>query len=78
MKNEITLDFSKDEQAIDYTKLVYCTVSWKPRVYKQVIKKFNDEKHFENWYDFIIKRGGTVIGVSQPSEDDERNLKLKR
>ena len=51
MKNEITLDFSKDEQAIDYTKLVHCIVSWKPRVYKEVIKKFNDEKHFENWYD---------------------------
>jgi hypothetical protein len=65
-------------QVIDYSKLVYCTVSWKRGVYKQVIKKFNDEKHFENWYDFISKRGGDVIGIDQPKEDDTYTLKTKR
>jgi hypothetical protein len=65
-------------QVIDYSKLVYCTVSWKRGVYKQVIKKFNDEKHFENWYDFINKRGGDVIGIDQPKEDDTYTLKTKR
>jgi hypothetical protein len=66
------------EQEIDYTKVVHCVVSWKPRSYKEVIKKFNNEKHFENWYDFITGRGGSVIGVSQPNEDDARNLKTKK
>ncbi len=62
-------------QVIDYTRNVSCVVSWKPRVYKTVIKKFNDEKHFENWHDFIIKKGGTVIGIDQPKEDDTYILK---
>ena len=66
------------EEVMDFTKVVHCVVSWKPRVYKEVIKKFNDEKHFDYWYDFIINRGGTVIGVSQPSEDDKRTLKTNK
>ena len=66
------------EQIIDYTRLIYCTVSWKYGVYKQVIKKFNDEKHFNNWYDFITSKGGDIVGVDQSKEGDEMILKTKR
>jgi hypothetical protein len=78
INNRAFNDTQEPTQVIDYSKLVYCTVSWKRGVYKQVIKKFNDEKHFENWYDFISKRGGDVIGIDQPKENDTYTLKTKR
>jgi len=44
-------------------ELYYLTVDWGNRKYKNYEKKFNDEKHYENWYDFINSRGGKVVGI---------------
>jgi len=64
-------------QTIDYSKLVYCQVKW-GRNYKTVVKKFNDEKHFNNWFDFIAGRGGDLIGIDQPKEDETYTLKTHK
>ena len=31
--------------------------------YKSFIKVFNDEEHFNNWYDYVSNRGNKIIGV---------------
>jgi hypothetical protein len=28
-------------------------------------KEFNDERHFENWYDFMSNKGHKIIGVEK-------------
>lgn len=33
--------------------------------YKMVDKTFNDESHFDNWYDFMTKKGYKIIGVHE-------------
>ena len=33
--------------------------------YSTFVKEFNDERHFENWYDFMSRKGHKVIGVEK-------------
>ena len=47
---------------IDFSKTFICDVKI-DRKYKQYIKNFKDESHYENWCDFIQERGGKVIGI---------------
>lgn len=49
-----------------------CNVQWSNRKYKTYYKRFNDESHFNNWYDFINSRGGKVIGVTKEPTVDEK------
>lgn len=35
--------------------------------YKSILKNFNSEKHFSNWYTYMAKKGYKIIGVN--SED---------
>lgn len=31
--------------------------------YRHIMKNFNNEKHFSNWYSYMIKKGYKIIGV---------------
>ncbi len=31
--------------------------------YKAFTKEFNDEKHFDNWYNYMINKGHKIVGV---------------
>jgi len=48
---------------IDFSKTFICDVKI-DRKYKQYIKDFKDENHYENWVDWIGYRGGKVIGIN--------------
>lgn len=46
-------------------------VNWGGTKYKSYIKVFSDQKHFENWYEFVASRGGKVTGINLIKESDE-------
>lgn len=33
--------------------------------YSNQVKRFNNEKHFENWYNLVSRKGLKVIGVEK-------------
>ena len=39
------------------------TVSWQSGKYTDYKKQFNNERHYENWVDLIIRKGGKIIGT---------------
>lgn len=48
---------------------VYYRVDYKTPYgkYHSVLKKFNNEKHFNNWYSHMSGKGYKIIGVHNPS-----------
>ena len=62
---QFKLDY-KPQETLKYainTKSVYGT-------YGCTIKEFKNEKHFENWYDLMVRKGHKIIGV-QPYKETE-------
>ena len=51
---------------LDYTqdKVTYCiTIKSVYGNYGTNVKDFNNQKHFENWYDYMSRKGHKIIGV---------------
>jgi hypothetical protein len=40
--------------------------------YTRFKKEFNDERHFENWYDFMSNKGHKIIGVEKIKSNLDR------
>lgn len=41
--------------------------------YKTFTKEFNDERHFNNWYDYMINKGHKIVGVYDADSKNELN-----
>lgn len=41
--------------------------------YKAFTKEFNNEKHFDNWYDYMINKGHKIVGVYDADFKNELN-----
>ena len=39
------------------------TVSWFKGKYETYEKEFKDERHYSNWVDLILRKGGKIIGT---------------
>ena len=57
---QFKLDYKPQE------KVTYCiTIKSVYGNYGTNVKDFNNEKHFENWYDYMCRKGHKIIGVER-------------